>query len=81
MNLLDVLKIKANEISERLRKEIGDKGSCVLGYKLLVDGKKFIDQPAQGSTTCERVYSEVTKLLLAEGIDKSRIEIDYGTMD
>jgi hypothetical protein len=47
----------------------------------MVDGKKFIDQPAQGSGTCYAVYEEVKKMLIENGVDSSRIKIDTGRMD
>jgi hypothetical protein len=75
------LKSKAEAISEKVRKKKGDVGSCVMGYKLMVDKKKFIDQPAQGSGTCYAVYEEVKKMLIENGVDSSRITIDTGRMD
>jgi hypothetical protein len=80
MNLLE-LKIKAEKMSREIRTEYGDHGSCILGYKLLVDGVQFISQPAQGSSTCEVVYSAVKKMLLENGVSQDRISIDYGRMD
>jgi len=75
------LQIKAEAISKQIRTEMGDRGSCVMGYKLLVDGKRFIQQPAQGSSTCYHVYEAVKEMLLENGVDESRIEIDHGVMD
>jgi hypothetical protein len=75
------LKIKAEQLSRQITSEYGDVGSCVLGYKLKVDGVQFISQPAQGSCTCEKVYGAVKDMLIESGVDSSRISIDYGYMD
>lgn len=78
---MEELKIKAEAISYRIRKEMGDQGTCISGYDLLVDNKQLINQPTQGSLTCEKVYAEVKTMLIENGIDQSRIKIDYGRMD
>ena len=75
------MKILEN-IARSITKSYGDKGSCVLGYKLLLDGEQIISQPAQGSSTCDFVYNVITNLLVDQyGFDKSRITRDYGRMD
>jgi hypothetical protein len=75
------LRVRAREISRKVNREYGDHGSCVMGYVLKLDGKKFIPQPAQGSCTCDLVYEKVKEMLIAEGICTSRISTDYGRMD
>lgn len=75
------LQEKAEEISNEVTTEMGDIGSCILGYDFKLDGTKLISQPAQGSSTCEKVYSEVKDMLLENGVEESRISIDYGNMD
>ena len=78
---LDALKTKAQEISANLLASMGDQGSCVMSYEIHVDGKKFIDQPAQGSLTCQKVYEDVTWALIGGGVALSRIRIYEGNMD
>lgn len=75
------LKAKAEAISKKVRNEVGDMGSCVMGYNLKLDNVKLISQPAQGSSTCEAVYSAVTEMLLENEVTQDRISIDYGRMD
>jgi hypothetical protein len=75
------LQIKAEEISKKIRVGMGDRGSCVMGYDFYLDDKQLIRQPAQGSSTCYRVYEDVREMLLSNGVDDSRIRIDYGVMD
>jgi len=80
MNRAELQK-KAEAISKEVREDAGDMGSCVMGYELKLDGVKLISQPAQGSSTCEKVYSAVTEMLLEEGVTQDRIKINYGRMD
>jgi hypothetical protein len=77
------LQKEAIQISNRVLREVGDCGSCVMGYEMFVGGCKqpFVSQPAQGSSTCERVYSEIKTMLLESGVSESEIKIDYGVMD
>lgn len=75
------LQIKAEAISKEIRTEMGDRGSCVMGYEIFVDGKRLIRQPAQGSSTCYHVYEAVKQMLLENGVDKGRIKINDGVMD
>tara|TARA_R110000772_G_scaffold47429_5_gene108430 strand:+ start:707 stop:949 length:243 start_codon:yes stop_codon:yes gene_type:complete len=75
------LEEKAEAISKEVRTRVGDNGSCIMGYKLKLDGSPIVKQPSQGSSTCEAVYSEVKKMLIENGVDSERISIDYGRMD
>lgn len=75
------LRVIARQISRKVVTEYGDRGSCILGYVLKLDGRQFIPQPAQGSCTCDLVYEEVREMLIAEGVCSSRVSIDYGRMD
>lgn len=61
--------------------EMGDKGTCILGYKMYVNGEQLCRQPWQGSLSCERFYRLATEYLISEGFDPSNIHIDYGRMD
>ena len=71
----------AKELASKIAKSEGDHGSCVMGYHLLVDGVKIINQPAQGSGTCDAVYGEVAKFLIENGVHPMRITRRYGVMD
>jgi hypothetical protein len=75
------LKMNLLNISSLIARTYGDHGSCVMGYNLLLDGKPVVPQPAQGSSTCEFVYSTLTRIMKANGVDESRITINYGVMD
>ncbi len=75
-------KKKAQEVSNKVLREEGDVGSCVLGYKLLYKGEKVISQPAQGSVTCDKVYKAVKEVLIEEfNLSESEFITDYGRMD
>lgn len=80
MDLTD-LRERAEEISEKIKGDMGDMGSCVLGFNLRVDGEVFIPQPVQGSSTCSVIYIAIEDMLIENGIDKERITIDHGVMD
>jgi len=69
------------EIANMITRNYGDKGSCVMGYNLNLDGKPVVSQPAQGSSTCAYVYKILNAIMIADGIDASRITTDYGVMD
>ena len=73
--------VNLQDVSSQLTKKYGDKGSCVLGYKLKLDGIPVVSQPAQGSSTCDYVYGVLKAIMIASGIDADRITIDYGSMD
>jgi len=75
------LKSKLVNISSEVARAYGDHGSCVMGYKLKLDGKPVVSQPAQGSSTCGFVYSILKGIMIANGIDENRITTDYGVMD
>jgi hypothetical protein len=68
-------------ISSLVTRSYGDHGSCIMGYNLLLDGKNVVPQPAQGSSTCGFVYAILKGIMIANGIDESRITIDHGVMD
>ena len=61
--------------------DMGDKGTCVLGYKMYVNGEQLCRQPWQGSLSCERFYKLVKEYLISEGVDPHNITIDYGKID
>jgi hypothetical protein len=69
---------RIDEIIKETYKEMGDKGSCVLGMCLKVNGKKLVDQICQGSLTNEVIFDRIKNLLELRG---KRITIDYGIMD
>ena len=59
-----------------------DEGSCVLGYKLKMNGQQVVPQPFQGSCGCYNVYEDVKNFMINElGYDEHTISIDYGVMD
>ncbi len=68
-------------LSRALARKYGDEGSCILGYKLKVDGEQIVSQPAQGSSTCEYVYGIIKAVLKESGVSEDRITTDYGRMD
>tara|TARA_R110000796_G_scaffold1673_8_gene6994 strand:- start:1013 stop:1246 length:234 start_codon:yes stop_codon:yes gene_type:complete len=73
--------VNLQDVSNQLTKNYGDKGSCVLGYELKLDGIQVVSQPAQGSSTCDYVYCVLKAIMIASGIDADRITIAYGSMD
>jgi len=78
-----LLQKRANEISKKVRTEIGDRGSCVMSYEMFVGGcdQPFVSQPAQGSLTCYKVYEAIKEMLFENGLTEADIKIDYGVMD
>jgi hypothetical protein len=78
---MSVANLNLQAISRAITKQYGDKGSCIMGFNLLLDGQQVVLQPAQGSSTCEFVYGVLKNIMVDAGIDKSRITIDYGVMD
>lgn len=81
MLLTPGLKEKAEAISKEIRESYGDRGTCILGYEMFLDGVKVVSQPAQGCLTCGRVYGAIEEMLLENGIDESDIKINYGVID
>lgn len=75
------VQVNLQEVSRQLTAKYGDKGSCVMGYELKLDGVRVVSQPAQGSSTCEYVYGVLTAIMIASGIDAKRITVSYGRMD
>ena len=61
--------------------DMGDKGTCVLGYKMYINGEQLCRQPWQGSLSCEKFYKLVKEYLISEGVDPHNITIDYGRID
>jgi hypothetical protein len=78
---MSVAKLNLQAVSRAVSNKYGDRGSCVMGYNLLLDGERVVLQPAQGSSTCDFVYGVLTNIMVDAGIDKSRITRDYGVMD
>ncbi len=72
---------KINKLIRLVDQQMGDTGSCVLGYKMYVNGKLLCPQPWQGSLSCGRFYELAKNYLISEGIDPSNITINYGRMD
>jgi len=70
-----------DKIKEQVNQEYGDKGSCVLGYKMYINGIQYFSQPWQGSLSCEVFYDRVTDYLVDEGFNLSDITFDYGRLD
>jgi len=85
LNAINYFKLQqeAKEISKKIRTEIGDRGSCVMGYEMFVGGcdQPFVSQPAQGSSTCHKVYEAIKEMLLSKGVTEADIKINYGVMD
>jgi len=85
LNSINYFKLQqeAKEISKKIRTEIGDRGSCVMGYEIFVGGcdQPFVSQPAQGSSTCYKVYEAIKEMLLSKGVTEADIKINYGVMD
>jgi len=85
LNAINYFKLQqeAVEISKKIRTEIGDRGSCVMGYEMFVGGcdQPFVSQPAQGSSTCYKVYEAIKEMLLSKGVTEADIKINYGVMD
>jgi hypothetical protein len=77
------LQKRANEISKKVRTEMGDRGSCVMGYEMFVGGcdQPFVSQPAQGSSTCYHVYKAISEMLIEKGVSEDEIKINHGVMD
>jgi len=75
------VQVNLQEVSRQLTAKYGDKGSCVMGYELKLDGLRIVPQPAQGSSTCDYVYGVLKAIMIASGIDANRITVDYGRMD
>ena len=61
--------------------DMGDKGTCVLGYKMYINGEQLCRQPWQASLSCEKFYKLVKEYLISEGVDPHNITIDYGRID
>jgi hypothetical protein len=70
-----------NKLIRFVDQQMGDKGSCVLGYKMYINGELLCPQPWQGSLSCGRFYELAKEFLISEGIDPSTIHIDYGRID
>jgi len=70
------------EARKKVMKEHGDKGSCVLGMKLLYNRYPIATQIAQGSLTCEYYFEEVKQQLI-EKLDylESGFSIEWGRID
>lgn len=63
-------------------KRNSDQGTCVMGYKLLMNGIQVVPQPFQGSSGCYNVYEDVKNFLVEElGYGEHTISVDYGVMD
>jgi len=85
LNAINYFKLQqeAVEISREVRTEMGDRGSCVMGYEMFVGGcdQPFVSQPAQGSSTCYHVYKAIKEMLIEKGVSEDEIKINHGVMD
>jgi len=70
------------ESREKILREVGDKGTCVMGMALRYNGATVATQIAQGSITNELYFDEVKSRLIAEkNYEESRFSIEWGRMD
>ncbi len=69
------------KIRSQVETEYGDKGSCVLGYRMYINGKQWFTQPWQGSISCEVFYDRVADYLVEQGFNLEDITFDYGRLD
>lgn len=70
------------ESKEKILREVGDKGTCVMGMALRYNGATIATQIAQGSITNENYFHEVKMRLITElNYDESRFSIEWGRMD
>ena len=74
LNVIGLIRLQVN-------KEYGDKGTCVMGYNMYVNGRQLFRQPWQGSLSCEIFYDRVTDYLVEQGFNLSDITFDYGRID
>ena len=66
---------------ERIAKEVGDKGTCVLSDGgLVANGKRIVVSWCQGNLGPEQAYLEIEKYL-APKYPKIKFVVKYGTMD
>lgn len=72
---------RIDQIKQQVWREVGDVGSCVLGYVMYVNGSKLMPQPFMGSVTNDHFYDRVKEYLLDEGVSPFNITINYGRMD
>ncbi len=76
-----IIREELEKVYEESVSRNSDLGSSVLGYNLLLHGKKVVPQPFQGSSGCYNVYKDVKEFLIGSGYDESDITINYGSMD
>lgn len=70
------------ESKDKILREVGDKGTCVMGMGLRYNGATIATQIAQGSITNELYFEEVKSRLIAEkNYEESRFSIEWGRMD
>jgi hypothetical protein len=68
-------------IGEAIVEQHGDKGSCVMGMKLLWKGMTCAYQIAQGSLTNEYFFNAVIDGFEERGFDRNDFTIDFGKLD
>jgi len=78
---MSVAKLNLQGVARAVSTAFGDRGTCVMGYDLLLDGERVVLQPAQGNTTCDLVYNTLINIMVDNGIARNRITRDYGVMD
>ena len=69
-----------SEIYDKISKETGDKGSCVLGNGVKINGKIVVSSYAQGSIGLERIQAEIIPYLKSK-YPKLDISYEWGNMD
>lgn len=68
------------EIYNRIAKEMGDSGSCVLGNGIKINGKNVINSYAQGSLGLEKIQKEIIPYLRKK-YPNLQITYEWGNMD
>jgi len=69
-----------HNIYNKIARETGDEGSCVLGNGLYINGKKALSSYAQGSIGLERIQQEVS-LFLEDKYPNLDVHYKWGNMD
>lgn len=81
MKTIKDLLLKAKNIERYVIITYEDKGCSVLGAKILVDDLLFVDQIHQSDYINQNYFRIVKDMLIDNGIDESRIKVDYGVID
>jgi hypothetical protein len=81
MNTIKDLLLKAKNIERYVIITTEDKGCSVLGAKILLDDLLFVNQIHQSDCINQKYFKLVKQMLIDNGIDESRIKVDYGVID